>query len=96
MARAMIIEHVWEFSLDTITNVVDVYIKYLRHKVDQDFEKKLIHTMRGVGCRLGGEKRSRMRRAELAQVQPEGMHDSAGMILGTRLCWWAASWTGRS
>jgi DNA-binding response OmpR family regulator len=49
----MIIEHVWEFSLDTITNVVDVSIKYLRHKVDQDFGKKLIHTMRGVGCQLG-------------------------------------------
>ena len=55
MTRAMIIEHVWEFSLDTITNVVDVYINYLRHKVNGDFEEKLIHTVRGVGCQWGGE-----------------------------------------
>ena len=90
-----IIKHIWEFSLDTITNAAEVYINYLRHKVDQDFKKKLIHTMPGVGCQLGGE-RSRMRRAELAQVQPEGMHDSAGMIMRARLCCWATSWTGRS
>jgi DNA-binding response OmpR family regulator len=51
----MIIEHVWEFSLDTMTNVVDVYINYLRHKLDQGFEKKLIHTIRGVGYQLGVE-----------------------------------------
>ena len=55
VTRAMIIEHVWEFSLDTMTNVVDVYINYLRHKLDQGFEKKLIHTIRGAGYQLGGE-----------------------------------------
>jgi DNA-binding response OmpR family regulator len=57
VTRAMIIEHVWEFSLDTMTNVVDVYINYLRKKLDQDFEKKLIHTIRGVGYQLGGEEK---------------------------------------
>jgi DNA-binding response OmpR family regulator len=53
VTRAMIIEHVWNFSFDTMTNVVDVYINYLRKKVDQDFESKLIHTARNVGYKLG-------------------------------------------
>jgi DNA-binding response OmpR family regulator len=55
VTRAMIIEHVWNFSFDTMTNVVDVYINYLRKKVDQDFESKLIHTVRNVGYELGKE-----------------------------------------
>jgi DNA-binding response OmpR family regulator len=53
VTRAMIIEHVWNFSFDTMTNVVDVYISYLRKKIDQDFEHKLIHTVRNVGYELG-------------------------------------------
>jgi len=53
VTRAMIIEHVWNFSFDTMTNVVDVYINYLRKKVDQGFENKLIHTVRNVGYQLG-------------------------------------------
>jgi DNA-binding response OmpR family regulator len=53
VTRAMIIEHVWNFSFDTMTNVVDVYINYLRKKIDQDFESKLIHTVRNVGYELG-------------------------------------------
>ena len=58
VTRAMIIEHVWNFSFDTMTNVVDVYINYLRKKVDQGLEHKLIHTVRNVGYELGtGEKR---------------------------------------
>ena len=55
VTRAMIIEHVWNFSFDTMTNVVDVYINYLRKKIDQDFESKLIHTVRNVGYELGKE-----------------------------------------
>ena len=55
MTRAMIMQHIWESSLDTMANVVDVYIGYLRRKVDQDFENKLIHTVRSVGYQLGGE-----------------------------------------
>lgn len=50
--RAMIIEHVWNLSFDTCTNVVDVYINYLRRKVDDGFGKPLIHTVRGVGYEL--------------------------------------------
>jgi DNA-binding response OmpR family regulator len=54
VTRAMIIEHVWNFSFDTMTNVVDVYINYLRKKVDLGFEHKLIHTVRNVGYELAG------------------------------------------
>ncbi len=53
VTRAMIIEHVWNFSFDTMTNVVDVYINYLRKKVDEAFPRKLIHTVRGVGYQMG-------------------------------------------
>jgi len=53
VTRAMIIEHVWNLSFDTMTNVVDVYINYLRKKVDSGHEQKLIHTVRGVGYQIG-------------------------------------------
>ncbi len=52
VTRAMIIEHVWNLSFDGGTNVVDVYINYLRNKVDAGFEHRLIHTIRGVGYEL--------------------------------------------
>jgi two-component system, OmpR family, copper resistance phosphate regulon response regulator CusR len=53
ITRAMIIEHVWNLSFDTCTNVVDVYVNYLRRKVDDGYGKRLIHTIRGVGYELG-------------------------------------------
>jgi DNA-binding response OmpR family regulator len=52
VTRAQIIQHVWNLSFDTMTNVVDVYINYLRKKVDAQSGMKLIHTIRGVGYRL--------------------------------------------
>jgi len=52
VTRAQIIEHVWNLSYDTMTNVVDVYINYLRKKIDASSELKLIHTIRGVGYQL--------------------------------------------
>jgi two-component system OmpR family response regulator len=55
VTRAMIIEHVWKFSSDGATNLVDVYISYLRNKIDLGFQNKLIHTVRSVGYQLGGE-----------------------------------------
>ena len=55
VSRAMIMEHVWKLSASTPSNVVDVYINYLRHKVDDGFEHRLIHTTRGVGYRLAVE-----------------------------------------
>jgi two-component system copper resistance phosphate regulon response regulator CusR len=53
VTRAMIIEHVWNLSFDTMTNVVDVYINYLRRKIDEGAETRLIRTVRGVGYQLG-------------------------------------------
>jgi DNA-binding response OmpR family regulator len=52
VTRSMILEHVWNLSFDTTTNVVDVYINYLRRKVDDGHPVKLIHTVRGVGYGL--------------------------------------------
>ena len=52
VTRSMIIEHVWNLTFDTTTNVVDVYINYLRRKVDDGHAAKLIHTVRGVGYEL--------------------------------------------
>jgi len=52
LSRAMIVEHVWNLSFDTSTNIVDVYINYLRRKIDDGFDPPLIQTVRGVGYRL--------------------------------------------
>jgi two-component system copper resistance phosphate regulon response regulator CusR len=53
LSRTMIIEHVWDQSFDGITNIVDVYVRHLRSKVDDAFEQKLIRTIRGVGYAIG-------------------------------------------
>jgi heavy metal response regulator len=52
LTRSLISEHIWGYQFDTGTNVIDVYVKYLRDKIDQGFDKKLIHTVRGVGYML--------------------------------------------
>ena len=52
VTRTMISEHVWDIDFDTNTNVIDVYINYLRNKIDADFDKKLIQTIRGRGYTL--------------------------------------------
>jgi heavy metal response regulator len=49
LTRTMIAEHVWDYSFDAGTNVIDVYVNYLRKKIDAGREPKLIHTVRGVG-----------------------------------------------
>lgn len=49
VTKTMILEHVWDYSFDPQTNVVDVLVHRLRSKVDKDFPKKLIQTIRGVG-----------------------------------------------
>ncbi len=49
LSRAMIAEHVWDYAFDSFTNIIDVYVNYLRKKVDKDFPVKLIHTVRGQG-----------------------------------------------
>jgi heavy metal response regulator len=55
LSRAMIAQHVWGVNYDTFTNVIDVYVNYLRKKIDGDFDLKLIHTVRGVGYVLREE-----------------------------------------
>jgi heavy metal response regulator len=47
--RTMIAEHVWDYTFDSFTNIIDVYVNYLRKKIDRNFDRKLIHTVRGVG-----------------------------------------------
>jgi heavy metal response regulator len=49
LTRTMIAEHVWDYTFDSFTNIIDVYVNYLRKKVDRDYAKKLIHTVRGIG-----------------------------------------------
>jgi two-component system response regulator MprA len=47
--RAQILEAVWGYDEDTASNVVDVYVGYLRHKLESEGEPRLLHTVRGVG-----------------------------------------------
>ena len=49
VSKTMILSHVWEYSFDPQTNVVDVLVSRLREKIDRPFERKLLHTVRGVG-----------------------------------------------
>ena len=55
LTRNMIAEHVWDYTFDSFTNIIDVYVNYLRKKVDRDFSTKLVHTVRGVGYMLKAE-----------------------------------------
>ncbi len=66
VTRSMIIERVWNLTFDTTTNVVDVYINYLRRKIDDGHSTKLIHTVRGVGYELSAPSESAA--AEVAGV----------------------------
>ncbi|CEK20654.1 response regulator with CheY-like receiver domain and winged-helix DNA-binding domain [Chthonomonas calidirosea] len=54
VTRLMILEHVWQYDFEGNDNVLDVYISYLRSKIDRGFARPLIHTVRGVGYRLEG------------------------------------------
>ena len=53
VTRSEIVEHVWDRHFDSETNLVEVYVNRLRQKIDQDHPVKLIHTVRGIGYRLG-------------------------------------------
>jgi len=53
VTRTMLLEGVWDYHFDPQTNVIDVHISRLRAKVDKDFERPLLHTVRGAGYRLG-------------------------------------------
>ncbi|MBU0648476.1 response regulator transcription factor [Patescibacteria group bacterium] len=52
LTRTMIAEHVWDYDFDSFTNTIDVYIRYLRKKVDEGEENRLIKTVRGVGYKI--------------------------------------------
>jgi DNA-binding response OmpR family regulator len=54
ISKTMILSHVWDYTFDPQTNIVDVLVSRLREKIDRPFEKKLLHTVRGVGYVLGG------------------------------------------
>ena len=54
VSKTMILSHVWEYSFDPQTNIVDVLVSRLREKIDKPFDKKLLHTIRGVGYVLRG------------------------------------------
>ena len=56
LSRTMIIEHVWDQSFDGATNIVDVYVRHLRDKVDEGRDGNLIRTVRGVGYAISDEK----------------------------------------
>lgn len=58
LSRTMIIDHVWDQSFDGATNIVDVYVRHLRSKVDDGHDKKLIRTVRGVGYKISDEAES--------------------------------------
>lgn len=52
LTRAMILDHVWQYDFEGNDNVLDVYISYLRGKIDKGYSSPLIHTIRGVGFRM--------------------------------------------
>ena len=54
LSRARLIEHVWDFAFDGDSNVVEVYVRYLREKIDRPFDRDSIETVRGYGYRFKG------------------------------------------
>lgn len=57
ISRTAIVEKVWKLNYDTMTNVVDLCINYLRRKVDNGYDRGLIRTIRGVGYQISGNGR---------------------------------------
>ncbi|HJR94203.1 MAG TPA: winged helix-turn-helix domain-containing protein, partial [Gaiellaceae bacterium] len=55
LSRLYLIEHAWDYAYENRSNVVDVYVGYLRHKIDRPFSRDSIETVRGVGYRLRRE-----------------------------------------
>jgi heavy metal response regulator len=57
LSRTMIVEHVWDMDYDGLTNIVDVYIRHLRSKIDEKWSDKMIQTVRGIGYMLDSAER---------------------------------------
>lgn len=66
LSRTMIVEHVWDMDYDGLTNIVDVYIRHLRSKIDDKWPNKMIHTVRGIGYMLDASD------ADIAAAQQAG------------------------
>jgi two-component system copper resistance phosphate regulon response regulator CusR len=64
LSRMMIVEHVWDMDYDGLTNIVDVYIRHLRSKIDDRFQVKLIQTVRGIGYLIEAPEKSAGKRAD--------------------------------
>src|SRR5579875_3162293 len=64
LSRTMIVEHVWDMDYDGLTNIVDVYIRHLRSKIDDRFSQKLIQTVRGIGYMIEAPDKPAERPAE--------------------------------
>ncbi|MBS1824033.1 MAG: response regulator transcription factor [Acidobacteria bacterium] len=65
LSRTMIVEHVWDMDYDGLTNIVDVYIRHLRTKIDENTTTRLIHTVRGIGYMLDLPERAAEKAAEM-------------------------------
>jgi heavy metal response regulator len=68
LSRTMIVEHVWDMDYDGLTNIVDVYIRHLRSKIDDRFANKLIQTVRGIGYMIESP-------AKAAEKAPESVSE---------------------
>ncbi len=71
VSRAQILGRVWNFSTGSLTNVVDVYVNYLRKKVDEPFQSQLIRTIRGVGYQIGGRDGTAASQPDIAEALPD-------------------------
>jgi len=69
LSRTMIVEHVWDMDYDGLTNIVDVYIRHLRSKIDDKWPAKMIHTVRGIGYMLDNPEKPAETKA-VEQPQP--------------------------
>jgi heavy metal response regulator len=69
LSRTMIVEHVWDMDYDGLTNIVDVYIRHLRSKIDDRFPVKLIQTVRGIGYMIEGPDRLAENGADIQERQ---------------------------
>jgi len=70
VTRTMVVEHVWNLGFEGLTNIVDVYINYLRAKIDQGCSNPLIHTVRGVGYSINPPERDGQMGTEVCNFQP--------------------------
>ena len=72
LSRTMIVEHVWDMDYDGLTNIVDVYIRHLRSKIDDKWPQKMIQTVRGIGYMLDTPDRSSDREKMPERVLEKG------------------------